>query len=322
MRKPIIALTAVGALLLGVGLLLPAGRLGDLKNGAVIVYNGPRHPPTQSRVYKETATRGLEMHVFQPGQAVGVSGATVVLFHGGGFHSGWPDELFPLATELAKAGHSVFVPAYRLQRADRVVYPQQLEDCRDAVAWVVRHAADYGADPQKLVIGGSSAGAHLAAAVVTLPREDGQAFPDALGLILSAPYLDSADASANFERTSPNAGPIARWLLGEPVDVFEGRSPDYSPRGHLHASMPPALVMAGERDRLWPPGREFCDAMREIGRACRAKAYPNAGHAFALAGFENFRPMVSDVLAALDRWLAEPGLSAARHMIENETARQ
>jgi acetyl esterase/lipase len=304
MRRLFIGLAVVLA-----ALVLPPGMLGNLRDGAVIVWNGPRHPPSEVRVYKQTPTRPLEINIFlpEPGTA---PGATVVLFHGGGFHSGWPDELFPLATELARAGHHAFVPEYRLQRQDGVSYAEALEDSRDAIAWVEREATAFGADPGRLVIGGSSARAHLAAALVTLPRPDGEPFSDALGLLLIAPYVDSSDASESFAARASERSWISTILLAPPVDVFEGRSRDYSPREYLHAEMPPVLAMAGEHDRLWPPARAFCDALQLLGPDCTARSYPNAGHAFALVGYDNYPAFVADVLDAIDGWLAEEAAAA------------
>ena len=277
--------------------------LADLRAGALINYHGPRYPPTVVRIYKQTPTRALRIHIFEATSAD--PGATVVLFHGGGFHSGWPDEFFPLATALAGFGHTVFVPEYRLQRADGVAYPQELEDCRDAVAWVEREAASFGGDPAALVLGGSSAGAHLAAALVTFPDEVARFSRWPRGLLLSSPYLDSSDESAQFEREPPRRGPLARLLSSPPRDVFEGRSKKFSPRAHLHAEMPPTLVLAGENDRLWPPGREFCEAMRNLGVDCISRAFPGAEHAFALKGQEHHDAVVEEIRTTLRRWLIE-----------------
>jgi len=288
---------------------MPSGMATNLRHAAVILWNGPRHPPTQSLVYKETASRPLALHFFAPDPSAPTepSRATVVLFHGGGFHSGWPEELFPLASRLAGAGHAVFVPEYRLQRSDGADYAQELTDCRDAVAWVEGEAAGFGADPTRLVLGGSSAGAHLAASLVALPPAEGGTSADPLGLILSAPYLDSAEASERFEAREPPEGWLQRRFAGPSVDVFGGRSRDFSPRAHLHAEMPPVRIMAGAEDRLWPPALEFCEALRALGADCAAKSYPGAGHGFALIGYEHHEAFVSDVLAAIEDWLLEAG---------------
>lgn len=298
-----IALLTLAALVAVALFVLPSGLAGSLIDGAMILRAGSLFPPDASQVYKRTQTRPLEIHVFRPrAETSAANGVTAVLFHGGGFHSGWPDEFFPLARELADAGHTVFVPQYRLQRADGAIWTDEFEDVLDAIEWTRAHAAQFGSDPERLVLGGSSAGAHLAAAAVTVPPPDGRQPPAAMGLLLSAAYVDSENASQRSRERAANSSFVQRALLGEPQDVFEGRSLAYSPRAHLHSAMPPALMMLGEDDRLWPAASAFCDAMNELGGQCRAKAYPGAGHAFAIFGYENYDAMVSDSLAAIAEW--------------------
>jgi acetyl esterase len=299
----IAGLVGLFVLLIGIEFAMGPVTIADLRSAVLINYHGPRNPPAKVLAYKQTPTRPLRMHVFEAGS--NHSGATVVLFHGGGFHSGWPDEFFPLATALAERGHTVFVPEYRLQRADGVAYLQELEDCRDALVWVAREAASYGGDPTKLVLGGSSAGAHLAAGLVTFPAERTLVSPPPLGLVLTAPYLDSSERSAKFESEPPAQGPLSRWLSPAPSDVFEGRSEEFSPRHHLHEQIPPVLVLAGEEDPLWPPGEEFCNAVRDRGVECRSRAFPGAGHAFSLKGQEHHAAAIEEIQEALERWLKD-----------------
>jgi acetyl esterase/lipase len=91
------------------------------------------------------------------------AGAPVLLhFHGGGFYSGnKAREARPLIRHLTSRRGFVCVSAdYRLQ--PDATLADQVADVRDAIAWVRAHAADYGADPGKLFVTGSSAGANLA----------------------------------------------------------------------------------------------------------------------------------------------------------------
>jgi acetyl esterase/lipase len=91
------------------------------------------------------------------------AGAPILLhFHGGWFRSGnKAREARPLIRHLTSRCGFVCVSAdYRLQ--PRVTLADQVADVRDAIAWVRAHAAEYGADPGRLFVTGSSAGAHLA----------------------------------------------------------------------------------------------------------------------------------------------------------------
>jgi acetyl esterase len=66
-----------------------------------------------------------------------------------------------LAAELAAL--SLLVVSVDYRRAPKHRFPAAIEDAAVAVAWAVEHAADYGGDPDRLVLGGDSAGANLTA---------------------------------------------------------------------------------------------------------------------------------------------------------------
>jgi acetyl esterase/lipase len=89
------------------------------------------------------------------------TGVPVVLhFHGGGFHSGNKRrEARPLIGHLVSQGTVCVSANYRLR--PQVRYEEQLADARAAVDWVRSHAREYGGDPDRIFLVGSSAGAYL-----------------------------------------------------------------------------------------------------------------------------------------------------------------
>ena len=89
------------------------------------------------------------------------AGAPVVLhLHGGGFHSGNKRrEARPLIGHLAGRGMVCASAGYRLR--PRVGQDDQVADVLAAIGWVRSHARDYGGDPDRIYLVGSSAGAHL-----------------------------------------------------------------------------------------------------------------------------------------------------------------
>src|SRR5262249_10130396 len=89
------------------------------------------------------------------------SGVPVVLhLHGGGFHSGNKRrEARPLLGYLAGRGLVCASADYRLR--PHVEYEDQLADALAAIEWVRAHAREYGGDPGRIFLVGSSAGAYL-----------------------------------------------------------------------------------------------------------------------------------------------------------------
>ncbi len=85
---------------------------------------------------------------------------TVLHFHGGGFHSGNKRrEARPLLGHLAGRGMVCASANYRLR--PHVAYDDQLADALAAIEWVQSHVEEYGGDPARIFLVGSSAGAYL-----------------------------------------------------------------------------------------------------------------------------------------------------------------
>jgi acetyl esterase/lipase len=106
------------------------------------------------------AGRGNRLDVYRPRGRRPV-GPTIVHLHGGAFRSGNKSrEARPLLHRLARRGCVCISANYRLTPEAR--FPDQLIDAKRVVAWVREHGPRYGADPSRVIVGGSSAGAHLA----------------------------------------------------------------------------------------------------------------------------------------------------------------
>src|SRR5262245_27304518 len=90
---------------------------------------------------------------------------TVLYLHGGGWSIGSPASHGKLARRLCVGARAVVVNVdYRL--APEHPFPAPLDDCVAAARWTRANAQRYGADPDRLAIGGDSAGGNLSAAVI------------------------------------------------------------------------------------------------------------------------------------------------------------
>jgi arylformamidase len=93
--------------------------------------------------------------------AQGVSHSVLLFFHGGGWTSGYQEWMHFMAPALTARGITLVTAGYRL--APQHVFPASLDDAANAVIWVRHHIARHGGDPDRLFVGGHSAGGHLAA---------------------------------------------------------------------------------------------------------------------------------------------------------------
>ena len=109
-----------------------------------------------------------KLDVYIPDADPGLPAPVLLFFHGGYWVVGHKDLLGFMAPAITPAPALLVSVGYRL--APGAKYPQQVDDCRSALRWVYKHIADYGGDPERIFVGGHSAGGHLAA-LVTLQRE-------------------------------------------------------------------------------------------------------------------------------------------------------
>ena len=111
----------------------------------------------------------------------------LVFYHGSGFVLCSLDTHDGICRNLcAGAGCVVASVDYRL--APEHPFPAAPEDCLAATRWCAEHAAELGADPARLVVGGDSAGGNLAAVTALRLRDEGG--PRPVGQLLLYPVTD------------------------------------------------------------------------------------------------------------------------------------
>ena len=119
--------------------------------------------------YADGAGRRHLLDVYRPRPPV--ERAPVLLqIHGGAWMVGTKDtQGRPLMQALTASGWVCVAINYRL--SPRSKWPAQLEDCKLALRWIREHIAEHGGDPDRIVVTGGSAGAHLAAMTALTANE-------------------------------------------------------------------------------------------------------------------------------------------------------
>lgn len=169
---------------------------------------------------------------------------SVVYLHGGGWVMGSPWTHRRLAAELAARGLLVVSIDYR--RAPKHRFPGGVDDAAFAVGWAREHVADFGGDPGRLLIGGDSAGANLAAAVLA-----SGAGADVRAALLCYGVYDYHRALPTLSALLGGADAGSQLYL-DPADfeVLRG-DPRLSPEADVSA-FPSTLLTVGEHDPLRP----------------------------------------------------------------------
>jgi acetyl esterase len=207
----------------------------------------------------------------------------LVYFHGGGWVVGDLDTHDGVCRFLAAAaGVAVLSLDYRL--APEHPFPAAAEDALAGFAWAEANAAELGADPARIAVGGDSAGGNLAAVASLLARDAGGAVP-AMQLLIY-PVTDAVGGQRSRELFAED------FLLTKgDMDTFEA---NYLPAGTdprdprisvLHASdlrgLPPAYLTTAGFDPLRDEGEAYALRMREAGVPVALRRHPGLIHSFA-----------------------------------------
>jgi acetyl esterase/lipase len=203
--------------------------------------------------------------------------------HGGGFVMGTAGMAESSNRALAaELGCVIVAVDYRL--APETIFPGNVEDCYAALKWLYAHAAALDADPNRIAIGGESAGGTLTAALALLAR-DRKEVP-IIHQQLVYPGLD--DRTASIPDSHPYTGEFGwtrershfAWksILGhEPGGP--GVSPYAAPaRAERLEGLPPAFIGIGSLDLSLEQNLEYARRLTRAGVPVELHVYPGAYH--------------------------------------------
>ena len=230
-----------------------------------------------------------QLDVYRPRR--GERAPMVVFFYGGSWQNGSRDLYAFLGAALAAQGIVTVVPDYTLYPEAR--FPAFLEDAARAVAFARTHASDWGADPERLVLMGHSAGAYIAAMLACDPRWLAAAGIDAhrdiAGLIgLAGPY--------DF---LPIESRVLQAIFGGPNRA------ETQPISFVRGQEAPALLITAQRDVLVEPGNteRFAARIREMGGRVEERGYGRVNHFTLIGAFAPALRVLAPVLRDVDAFV-------------------
>lgn len=197
-----------------------------------------------------------------------------VHFHGGGFVFGSINSVVndaKCARICRRAACAVATVEYRLAPERRC--PTAVEDCYSALRFIIEHADELGIDPERVAVGGESAGGNLAAVVALMARDRGG--PGLLLQLLEVPVTDIRAAAGSYPSASQFA--VGYGLDQMEMEYFakqylesdaDGTSPYASPLAAEDlAGLPAAYVMTAEYDVLRDSGEAYAQKLQQAGVA-------------------------------------------------------
>lgn len=201
--------------------------------------------------------------------------------HGGGWVAGrahYQDQ--SLEEIMVSCNAAVISVDYRL--APEYPYPAAQDDCEAVAQWVVENASkEFGTN--QIVIGGESAGGHLAAATMIRMR-DKHGYSEFAGANLVSGVFDlSMTPSLRLwgDRNLIISTPIMEWYIERyvPSEVLR-RDPDVSPLYAVLSDLAPALFSVGTLDPLLDDSLFMSSRWSAAGNQATLNVYSGATHAF------------------------------------------
>ncbi|HSI65683.1 MAG TPA: FAD-dependent oxidoreductase [Candidatus Saccharimonadia bacterium] len=244
---------------------------------------------TRTVTYKTLVSRELKLHVFEPeGFKTTDKRACYIVIHGGGWRGGQASRMYPFAAHYAKHGLVGISVEYRLLKAgtENTVF-DCVKDGRSAVRYVRAHAAEFGVDPEKIIVSGGSAGGHVAVSTALFDdiNEEGEdtsvsSVPNAL--ILLFPVIDTSAQGYGQAKIGD------RWKELSPVD-------------RVKPGMPPTLTFHGTGDTVTPfaGAKRFHEAMLKAGNRSELVIHEGGAHGYLM----RTAPLYDDCMAKSDAFL-------------------
>ncbi|PYJ61698.1 MAG: alpha/beta hydrolase [Verrucomicrobia bacterium] len=204
----------------------------------------------------------------------------LMFFHGGGYCSGSIVSHRRMVTEAGRAGGMrTLAVAYRL--APEHPFPAAYDDA--LTAW--RFLRNEGIPPARIAVGGDSAGAGLAVALIGQLRDAHEELPGCAWLV--SPWTDLTMSGSTFA-TKDGVDPIIhKEYLNELANAYlpigiDGKDPRVSPLYGDLTSFPPLLIQVGSAETLLDDATRFASVAGAADVRVTLEIWPRMIHAWHL----------------------------------------
>jgi acetyl esterase len=227
-------------------------------------------PDAETFVYRDGQPEPMRLFVVKPaGWKPGAKLPALIWFFGGGWTKGSPEKSIFYARNAARWGMVGIAPDYRTKNRFGTSPLESVADGRAALRWVEDHAEELGIDPARIVVGGGSAGGHVAlwtAIEKTPPGSNPDEAPKTkpIGLLLMCPVSDTSKARGYTpQRFGDNAEALSPYL-------------------QLDAKMPPVLLLHGDADKTVPYTQsvDLAKKLQDTGNSVEFVTVPGGSHGF------------------------------------------
>jgi acetyl esterase/lipase len=239
----------------------------------------------------------IPIRVYRPPTESDAPLPVVLFIHGGGWSVGDLDTYDGMARRHAVGAEAIVVSIdYRL--APEHPYPAAVDDAWAATQWVAEHAAELGADPDRLAVAGDSAGGNLAAVVSQLARDAGG--PRILFQLLWYPSTTFDTSLPSFTENA-NAPVLdvdgckgcTRWYIGD-LDLSDTPATLAPARAQDLTGLPPAYIAVAGHDPLRDDGVRYAELLTAAGVPVELHNAQTLVHGYA--GYDGVVPAATEAV--------------------------
>jgi acetyl esterase/lipase len=234
--------------------------------------------------FAEVDGHKLHLDLYLPEQVA--HPALIVWVHGGGWRNGSKDNM-PLSGIVNK-GFAAASVDYRLSPVAR--FPAQIHDIKAAIRFLRAKQSEYGYDPDRFVIAGSSAGAHLASLVGVTnghPELEGRVgghLNESSDVQAIVSYFGASNLTTILSQSTPHGlrmrVPALEQFLGARPEKNPQVAKLASPVFHVDPGDPPLMLLHGDQDPQMPVNQsiELQGRYRQLGLPVELEFVHGAGH--------------------------------------------
>lgn len=211
-------------------------------------------------VFGKGGGRELTMHILSPKDGPKDSSPVFVWIHGGGWQGGRKESGLYSMIPFVRKGFVCATIEYRL--TGEAPFPAQIEDCKCAIRYLRAHADKYRIDPDRIAVGGSSAGGHLAALVGTSGGveqlegtggwQDQSSEVQAVVDLYGPTDFELFVTAKGYENHNRDGSPESKLLGGGTVLENKAGIRRVNPISYIDKDDPPFLIIHGSEDPTVP----------------------------------------------------------------------
>ncbi len=257
----------------------PVSVIRELTQGRVAFAGQPEPIHSVVNRFIPGPTADLPIRVYRPKNDQ--NAPAMVYFHGGGWVLNFLDIYDAALHRLANQSGSVII-SVNYQKAPEHPFPTPFDDCYATLRWVKSHAAEIGIDPNRIGVGGDSAGGNLAAAVAVKARDEKIELSYQL---LVYPCIDRDFTTKSYLEYATEYGLTTRameWFWDQYLQGDQHNENPYAApmRAKSLAGVAPSIVITAQYDPLVSDSENYCAKLKNDGAEFIYKEFPGMIHGF------------------------------------------